>query len=145
MHALLSARYSAHPPAPANAIGGGSGVRIHTQVLDGTYGKPAAGVSAHLAQAISGNGWATIGAAETDDNGRITNWDGWHLDHGLYRIVFDSDSHFARLGASSAYPEIIVIFRIQDNSQDFQVQLTLTPYSYSAYFGMLDDYSEKSR
>jgi 5-hydroxyisourate hydrolase len=119
-------------------------MRIRTQVLDGTYGKPAAGVTASLAQAVSGNGWATIGAVETDDDGRIEDWDGWHLDHGLYRIVFDSDSHFARLGGTTAYPEIIVIFRVQDESQDFQVQITLNPYSYSAYFGMLDDNSEKS-
>jgi 5-hydroxyisourate hydrolase len=102
-------------------------------------------VSACLAQAISDNDWATISEAETDDDGRIEDWDGRHLEHGLYRIVFDSYSHFAQLGVTTAYREIIVIFRIQSESHDFQLQVTLTPYSYSTYFGVLDDNSEKKR
>lgn len=110
-------------------------MRIHVQVLDGMYGKPAAGVSACLSRDVGGNGWVTAGEAETDDNGRIEDWDGWQLEHGLYRIAFDSNSHFAKQGAATAYPEIIVIFRIQHESQDFQVQITLTPYSYATYFG----------
>jgi 5-hydroxyisourate hydrolase len=120
-------------------------MRIHTQVLDGTYGKPASGVSALLSRAVSGDGWVPVGHAETDDDGRIGDWETWHLEHGLYRIMFDSDSHFARLGATSAYPTISIIFRIQDESQDFQVQITLTPYSYSTYFGTVGDISGSSR
>jgi 5-hydroxyisourate hydrolase len=143
MHALLPARCRVQlPPAFVNATGRCSGMRIHTQVLDGTYGKPAAGVSATLSRAASDNGWSTVGLAETDDDGRIADWDGWRLEQGLYRIVFDSDSHFAKLGVATAYPEITVIFRIQDESQDFQVQITLSPYSYSTYFGTVDDNSE---
>jgi 5-hydroxyisourate hydrolase len=118
-------------------------MRIHTQVLDGMYGKPAAGVSACLSRAVGGNGWSTVGQAETDNDGRIEDWDGWYLEVGLYRIVFDSDNHFAKLGADTAYPEISVIFRVQDEHQDFQVQITLTPYSYSTYFGTTADNLEK--
>jgi 5-hydroxyisourate hydrolase len=112
-------------------------MRILTQVLDGTYGKPAAGVSAYLSQATGNLVWRTISQAETDDNGRIADWDGWQLKNGVYRIVFDSDSHFARLGTATAYPEVIVTFRISSESPDFQVQITLTPYSYSTYFGTI--------
>jgi 5-hydroxyisourate hydrolase len=114
-------------------------MRIHTQVLDGMYGNPAAGVTACLSRAVGGSGWAMVGRAETDDDGRIEDWDGWYLEVGLYRIVFDSDSHFAKLGADPAYPEIAVSFRMQNEYQDFQVQITLTPYSYSTYFGTADD------
>lgn len=116
-------------------------MRIHAQVLDGTYGKPAAGLSARLWQAVGGDGWTMMGDAETDDDGRIEDWDGWLLGHGLYRIVFDSDSHFAKLGVTTAYPEIIIVFRVQGESQNFQVQITLTPYSYSTYFGSAGDSS----
>ena len=118
-------------------------MRIHTQVLDGMYGKPAAGVTAYLSRTVGSDDWATVCRAETDDDGRIEDWDGWHLEVGLYRIVFDSDSHFAKLGADTAYPEIAVSFRIQDEHHDFQVQITLTPYSYSTYFGTVDDNLEK--
>jgi 5-hydroxyisourate hydrolase len=110
-------------------------MRIQTQVLDGAFGKPAAGVSARLWRAVGSDAWAIVGQAETDDEGRIEAWDGCHFEHGLYRIVFDSDSHFAKLGATTAYPEIVVIFRIQDEYLDFQAQIILAPYSYSTYFG----------
>jgi 5-hydroxyisourate hydrolase len=118
-------------------------MRILTQVLDGTYGKPAAGVSARLSRSDSGNGWITVGEAYTNDEGRIAEWDSWHLARGLYRITFDSDGHFAKLGTASAYPEVIVIFRMQAEDHDFQVQVTFTPYSYFTYFGILDNITGK--
>lgn len=113
-------------------------MRIITQVLDGAYGKPAAGVGVRLERAISDNGWTTVGEAETNDDGRVEDSDDWHLERGVYRIVFDSDSHFAKLGATTAYPVVIVIFRMQDESNNFQVQVTLAPCTYSTYFGTLD-------
>ena len=103
-------------------------------MLDGTYGKSAVGVRACLARA-NGDDWTKVAEAETDRHGRIEDWDSWHLERGLYRIVFDSDSYFSRLGATTAYPEVVVIFRVQDESVTFQVQLTVAPYSYSTYFG----------
>ncbi len=114
-------------------------MRIHTQVLDGAFGKPAAGVNACLWRAVGRDDWTIVGEAETNDDGRIETWDSQHLQHGLYRIVFDSDSHFAKLGATTAYPEVIVVFRIQDEYLGFQAQVTLTPYSYSTYFGRIGD------
>lgn len=113
-------------------------MRILTQVLDGAHGKFAAGVNARLARA-NGDEWVTVAAAETDDEGRIKDWDDWTLDRGLYRIVFDSDSYFAWLGTTVAYPEVVVIFRVQNEQYVFHVQVTLAPYSCSTYFGHIDD------
>jgi 5-hydroxyisourate hydrolase len=115
-------------------------MRIFTQALDGTYGKPAVGVAARLARADR-NGWTTVAAAETNRDGCIENWDVLYFERGLYRIVFDSDGYFARLGVAIAYPEVAVIFRIEPEPEthSFQVQVTLAPYSYSTYFGTLDD------
>jgi 5-hydroxyisourate hydrolase len=112
-------------------------MRILTQVLDGAYGKFAAGVHACLSRA-DGDGWATVADADTDEEGRIKDWDDWHLERGLYRIVFDSDSYFAWLGAVAAYPEVIIIFRTKSEAQAFHLQVTLAPYSYSTYFGHVD-------
>ncbi|SRR6266567_2534408 len=111
-------------------------MRIATQVLDSTCGQSAAGVRARLERA-NGSDWTTVSDAETDSEGCIEDWDSWHLEHGLYRIVFDSDGYFASLGASTAYPEVIVIFRIPSYPRAFQVQVILSPYSYSAYFGAM--------
>jgi 5-hydroxyisourate hydrolase len=109
-------------------------MRIVAQVLDGTYGKPAVGVRARLARA-SGDDWTTVAEAETSSDGRIEDWDSLHLERGLYRIVFDSDSYFSGLGVTTAYPEVSVIFRTEDQYAAFQVQVILAPYSYSTYFG----------
>lgn len=116
-------------------------MRIVTQVLDGTYGKSAVGVSACLSRA-NGNGWTTVADAETDDGGYIPDWGSWHFEHGIYRIVFDSDNYFAGLGTATAYPEVAVVFRMHSESAKFQIQVTLTPYSYSTYFGTLGDHLE---
>ncbi len=111
-------------------------VRVAAQVLDGTYGKPAVGVRACLARA-NGEAWGIVAEAETNRMGCIEEWDKWQLERGLYRIVFDSDNYFAGLGTATAYPEVAVVFRMQDAAA-FQVKLTLSPYSYSTYFGTID-------
>jgi 5-hydroxyisourate hydrolase len=113
-------------------------VRIVTQVLDGTYGKSAAGVRAHLSRA-SGDTWLTVADAETDSDGCIEEWHSRHMERGLYRIVFDIDGYFARLGTASAYPEIVVMFRMADESHICHVHVTLSPYSYSTIFSTKDN------
>lgn len=115
-------------------------MKIVTQVLDSTYGKSAVGVRASLARGSNG-GWTTVAEAETDTDGCIEEWNSWHLERGLYRIVFDSDSYFAGLGGTAAYPEVVVIFRMQNESLAFQVQVTLAPYSYSTYFGTSESHT----
>jgi 5-hydroxyisourate hydrolase len=112
-------------------------MRIFTQVLDSTYGKSAVGVHARLARA-SDEGWTTVAEAETNNDGRVEEWDSWYLERGLYRLVFDSDGYFAGLGAVAAYPEVVVIFRMQNEAHVFQVQVTLAPYAYSTFFGTMD-------
>lgn|ERR1700733_10639402 len=112
-------------------------MKILAQVLDGAHGKLAEGVHARMSRA-SDDGWVTVADAVTDGEGRIKSWDDWHLDRGLYRIVFDSDSYFAWLGMAVAYPEVIVIFRTQSENHAFHVQVTLAPYSYATYFGHID-------
>jgi 5-hydroxyisourate hydrolase len=56
--------------------------------------------------------------------------------------VFDTDSYFAGIGLAAAYPEIVVIFRMRDESHAFQVQVTLAPHSYTTYCGAVDAWPE---
>jgi 5-hydroxyisourate hydrolase len=107
---------------------------VSAQALDVVYGRSAAGVRARLEQP-AGEGWQVIASAETDSDGQIFDWLDDKLDQGFYRIVFDSDSYFASLGMSAAYPEIAVLFRVQDEADSCQIQVLLAPYSYSMYFG----------
>lgn len=116
---------------------------IVTRVLDGTFGKPAVGVRAAL-ERVNGTGWITVAEAETSIGGQINDWDGWEAERGLYRLIINSDSYFAGLGVSSAYPEVTVTFRMQNKAVKFQVVITLSPYSYSTYFGTVEGQSADS-
>ncbi|GAA4236633.1 5-hydroxyisourate hydrolase [Streptosporangium album] len=107
---------------------------ITALALDSVYGRKAAGVRARLERVVNGT-WEDIAEVETDYEGCIKQWDGASLERGLYRIVFDSDQYFVALGLSAAYPEISVMFRIQDEVDSYQIQVTLSPYFYSTYFG----------
>jgi 5-hydroxyisourate hydrolase len=112
-------------------------MRMCTQVLDGTFGKPAAGVSTHL-ERMTSQGWITMAVAETNNAGGIKGWDDITLEHGVYRLVFDGDSYFVGLGGVTAYPEVIIIFRVPNEYQACQVKVILAPYSYTTYFGSTD-------
>jgi 5-hydroxyisourate hydrolase len=112
-------------------------MKISAQVLDSTYGQPAAGVRARLEHADI-DGWTKVADAETNTDGSIETWDQWDLERGLYRIVFDSDNYFAGLGGTTAYPEVVVIFRMPTELYTCQVQVTLAPYSHSTYLGITE-------
>jgi 5-hydroxyisourate hydrolase len=111
------------------------------QVLDGTYGQSAAGVHAYLERA-SGNGWVTVCDVETNSRGRVEHRGSGQLERGIYRVVFDSDRYFGMLGAVTAYPEVVVIFRLPGGARTFQVQVTLSPYSYSTHFSAMESAPE---
>ncbi|WP_036320390.1 hydroxyisourate hydrolase [Microbispora sp. ATCC PTA-5024] len=107
---------------------------IAVQALDGVYGRSAAGVRTRLDHADNG-GWSSVAEAETDREGRVQMWRGRRFDRGLYRIVLDSDRYFVGLGLSAAYPEVALTFRMRAETDSYQIQVMLSPYSYSAYFG----------
>lgn len=109
---------------------------ISMQVLDGGYGKLAVGVRAQLARAVD-DSWMSVAAAETDQSGLIEDWGRRHLEFGLYKITLDSDSYFACLGVASAYPEVIIIFRLVDEVNVLHAQIMLAPYAYSVHFGSI--------
>ncbi|MEH1014229.1 hydroxyisourate hydrolase [Micromonospora sp. CPCC 206060] len=107
---------------------------VSAQVLDGIYGRPAVGIRARLERTAEA-GWEHISTAETDTDGQINEWTREQMEGGPYRIVFDSDRYFACLGIDAAYPEIAVIFRARSGARTCHIQVLLTPYSYSMYFG----------
>jgi 5-hydroxyisourate hydrolase len=110
---------------------------ISLQVLDGTYGHPAAGVWARLERS-SGDGWTAVADAKTSSSGRIEDFASWRAERGLYRVVLDSDRYFAGLGTGTAYPEVVIVFRGSEQADSCQLEVTLSPHSYSVYLGALD-------
>lgn len=109
---------------------------IAVQAQDGVYGRSAAGIRARLEHAENGH-WKAVDEAETDPDGRVRGWRGRKFDRGTYRLVLDSGRYFVGLGLSVAYPEIALQFRLQDENDSCQINILISPCSYSAYFGAM--------
>ena len=53
----------------------------------------------------------------------------------VYRLRFDTQAYFHRLGTRAFYPEVAVAFRVEDPASHYHVPLLLSPFGYSTYRG----------
>jgi 5-hydroxyisourate hydrolase len=97
-------------------------------VLDTACGLPAAGIEVTL-EIEAGAGWIAVASGITDDDGRVEDLLAADepLRPGTYRLVFSVETPF--------YPEIAVVFRVDDPGQHYHVPLLLSPFGYSTYRG----------
>ena len=109
-----------------------SGITSH--VLDLTSGAPAAGVEITLEQETAA-GWALLGRALTDADGRVR--DGFPAPRaaGRYRLTFATGAYFAARGVACFHPEVSVLFELLDPARHHHVPLLLSPFGYSTYRG----------
>lgn len=110
---------------------------ITTHVLDTARGRPAEGIVVRLERREETGAWSELARGTTDADGRINGLlrDGAPLAAGTYQLRFATADYFAALGARGFYPEVPVIFRIDDPSGHYHVPLLLCPYGYSTYRG----------
>jgi len=102
---------------------------ITTHVLDTATGRPAAGI--HVTLAVHLNDWRTIGHGTTDPDGRLRALtDGIELQTATYRLTFATGEYNAGF-----FPEVSVVFRVEDPNAHYHVPLLLSPYGYSTYRG----------
>ena len=112
--------------------------RITTHVLDTSAGRPAEGVPVTLERADpNGGGWEVVGRGTTDADGRQRELapDGRRLAGGTYRLIFDTGAYFTRSGRQAFFPEVSVVFAIEEGEEHLHVPLLLNPYGYSTYRG----------
>ena len=57
------------------------------------------------------------------------------LDAGDYRLLFATERYFERSGLDAFYPEVSVVFTIEDAGH-LHVPLLLSPYGYTTYKGV---------
>ena len=109
---------------------------ITTHVLDTSRGRPAEGVPATLEVEAAG-GWKLLGKGTTNSDGRITDLTSpdTQLTAGVYRLIFDTGRYFAAQQLKAFYPQVTIVFRIEDTSQHYHVPLLLSPFGYSTYRG----------
>src|ERR671938_1136145 len=100
---------------------------ITTHVLDTSRGRPAGGVPITLGVQRDGGGWRIIGQGQTDADGRLKNLlsPAFSFREGIYRLTFDTAAYFAALSTPTFYPEVKVVFIVQDAGQHYHVPLLL--------------------
>lgn len=111
--------------------------RISTHILDLTHGKPATAVPVRLEKQNPTGDWRLITSARTDEDGRCPQLlsEGEDLSAGVYRLIFDTGSYFARQRVDALYPVVEVVFQVRQGESHFHVPLLLSPNGYSTYRG----------
>lgn len=103
---------------------------ITTHVLDTARGRPAQGIPITLA-VLRDDHWTDIAHGTTDADGRLrTLTDGLAIERATYRLTFATAAYGTRF-----FPEVSIVFRVEDPAQHFHVPLLLSPFGYSTYRG----------
>ena len=108
--------------------------RVTTHVLDATSGRPAADIQVTLERQAD-RGWQWVASARTDPDGRIAELGPADLERGVYRVSFAVAAYFAAQHLRTFYPEVVILFTLDDADEHCHVPLLLSPYAYSTYRG----------
>ena len=109
---------------------------ITTHVLDTARGRPAAGLPVTLEVEAAG-GWKLVGKGTTNAEGRISDLvpNETAIEAGVYRLIFDTARYFANNNVDAFYPQVTIVFKIENPDQHYHVPLLLSPFGYSTYRG----------
>lgn len=110
---------------------------ITTHVLDTSRGRPAEGLAITLERLDASGVAQRIGGGTTDAAGRSGSLlpDGAAAAPGTYRLTFETAAWYARTGADSLYPRVVVEFEVREPASSYHLPLLLSPYGYSTYRG----------
>ena len=105
---------------------------ISTHVLDTALGRPAPGIRVTLESADD-----VIGSGVTDADGRVRDLlrKDAAVASGSYRLTFYVADYFSKAKREAFFPEIVVSFRVGDDTGHYHVPLLLSPFGYSTYRG----------
>ncbi|XP_031805088.1 5-hydroxyisourate hydrolase-like [Sarcophilus harrisii] len=54
---------------------------------------------------------------------------------GTYKLFFDTEGYWKKMGQTSFYPYVEVVFTITNEAHKLHVPLLLSPFSYTTYRG----------
>src|SRR5712672_1944787 len=109
--------------------------KITTHVLDVSMGKPAAGIPVTLEAKKQDASWSVMGKGTTDKDGRVADLlSEGRLTAGVYRLTFDTAAYLSK-GGNAFFPQVSIVFNVDDVGQHYHIPLLLSPYGYSTYRG----------
>ena len=104
---------------------------ISTHVLDIKDGVGRADVPVTLSIQDENNSWTSIGEAMTEENGRVESFgEGVTVEEGVYKLTFDMSED-----GETFFPEIDVVFNVEDPEEHYHVPVIVSPFGYSTYRG----------
>ena len=109
--------------------------QITTHILDTMQGRPADGVSIKLYEKQP-KGWSEIAKGITNNDGRVATLlkKDVVLEHGTYKLKFETQAYFAQQNIQTFYPYVEITFDITSD-EHYHVPLLISPYGYSTYRG----------
>lgn len=109
---------------------------LSVHVLDLQNGLPSPSVSVTL-EKQNGQNWIMLNRAQTNEQGRITRLypEGRHLENGTYRVTFKTGEWYKAQNIASFFPEVPVIFEVDNDALHYHIPLLLSPYGFSTYRG----------
>ena len=105
---------------------------ISTHVLNTSTGQGGAGIPVTL-EIWKDAAWSEIGSGTTAENGRVEGFNIETQDE-TYRLHFDT-SNYKELGEAPFFPEISIVFDVQDVNRHHHVPVLVSPFGYSTYLG----------
>ena len=109
--------------------------QLTTHILDTTKGRPAQGVGVALYKQHNQE-WHEIAIGITNKDGRIPDLldKDVALEPGVYKIRFETQEYFDKLGIQTFYPFAEISFHIT-TTDHYHIPLILNPFGYSTYRG----------
>jgi 5-hydroxyisourate hydrolase len=109
---------------------------ISTHVLDTVRGTPATGLGVKLSRRGPDGAWALAASATTDGDGRIRALGSETLEPGDYRLEFATRAYFEGSGSPAFYPEVSVVFTVEEEGGHLHIPLLLSRFGYTTYRGV---------
>lgn len=79
--------------------------------------------------------WKQVGESVTDADGRIRQISEDELEAGEYQLRFDTRPYFQRSGLEAFYPEVLVVFSVEDPNGHLHIPVLLSAFGYTTYKG----------
>lgn len=108
---------------------------ISTHVLDLASGVGGKNVPVVLELKDKTGAWSKVATANTDENGRIKSFGpAVKSSVGTYKLIFDM-TKYSGSKTKPFFPEIVVVFQVEDEKLHYHVPVVVSPYGYSTYRG----------